>query len=322
MYKKVVTIGGGGGHAAVVEALKGFEIDLTVLCNTVDDGGGSGTLMREYGVHSPGDFRRVMVTLAKNNAEGLNYRFASGVNQGQTLFNLTLAGLELSTGSFQKALDTLSEWLRIEHKIAPITEITPLLFAKSESGVEIVGQANVVKHVRGTNDPIATQWLEPKEVKLSDIARTALQNADVIIVSMGDLYSSIAPFFCIEEVQEIFKQTNAKIVWLPNVAVTPGHVHYASTSIALKFLQTLCPTFFPRSIIMHDGEVSEEIKQSLKEKNYSISNFDLEETDTLKIIREHLIDDEIPQRQNGDLIDRSPVLYKQEVLKNIFHQIL
>lgn len=319
---KVVTIGGGGGHAAVVEALKGFEIDLTVLCNTVDDGGGSGALMREYGVHSPGDFRRVMVTLAGNNAEGLNYRFASGLNQGQTLFNLTLAGLELSTGSFQKALDTLCDWLHIEHKIAPITEITPMLIAKSERGVEIIGQAHVVQHVRGTTDPIAAQWLEPTGVKLSDSARVALQNADVIIISMGDLYSSIAPFFCIEEVQEIFKKTTAKIVWLPNVAVTPGHIHYASTSLALKFLQTLCPTFFPSIIITHDGEISEEIKQSLKEKNYSISNFDVQETDTLKIIREHLIDDEIPERQNGDAIERSPIVYKQEVLKNIFQKII
>lgn len=317
-----MTIGGGGGHSAVVQALKGLAIDLTVLCNTVDDGGGSGKLMREYGVHSPGDFRRILVTLAQKNATALNYRFPSGVYEGQTLSNMLLSGLELSSGSFQKAIDTLREWLGITQVIAPITEGTPVLHAKTFAGKEIVGQSNVVKHVWLQQDSIEQIWVEPKESKLSEIARTALHEADYIVVCMGDLYSSIAPFFAIEEVKQVWSSLSAKVIWLPNVAVTPGHVQYKNTSSALKFLQSLSPLFVPDIIVAHNGELSADVKNALQEKGYGVCEQDIDSSERTQIMTEHLVDSQVPPSQTGDSIERSPILYSIPTLKNIFEKII
>lgn len=319
----VVTIGGGGGHSAVVKALKDLPISLTALCNTVDDGGGSGKLMREYGVHSPGDFRRILTALAQKNGEPLNYRFSSGAYEGQTISNLLLAGLELSTGSFQKAIDTVREWLNIKEGIAPITEGTPVLHAKTHSGKEIIGQKNVVNSVRSQNDAIETLWLDPKEIKLSDIARDSLKKADYIIITMGDLYSSIAPFFCIREVKQMWPELSAKIIWLPNFAVTPGHVHYEKHSEALKFLQTLMPDFHPNMIVVHQGELSEKTKNILAEKSYGVSMNDIQDSPTTKVIAESLIDENfVPQKTAGDAIERSPLRYDLKKLQSIFEKIL
>lgn len=322
MRKKVVTIGGGGGHSAVVASLKDLDIQLTVLCNTVDDGGGSGKLMRDYGVHSPGDFRRILSTLAQKNGEVLNYRFSGGQYTGQTISNLLLAGLELSNGSFQKGLDTLREWFGISQVIAPITEETPVLHAKTLQGEEVHGQANIVKYVRSNIDPIATVWLEPREIELSSIARHALIDADIVVVSMGDLYSSIAPFFCLKEVQEMWGELSAKTVWLPNVAITPGHIHYKTTSGAMEFLQTLTPLFIPDIIVAHEGELSEELKKSLKQKGYGVSELDVYSNKSTQVIKQILVEATVPEKQDGDPVDRSPILYNTNTLKNIFQKIL
>ncbi len=320
--KKIVTIGGGGGHSAIVQALKDLPIDLTVLCNTVDDGGGSGILVHQYGVHSPGDFRRVVTSLAQKNADGLNYRFDSGVNQGQTVFNLMLAGLELSTGSVQGAIDTVRDWFGIVPMIAPITEGVPVLHAKTVSGKEIVGQSNVVKHVWSQQDPIEQIFLEPKEIKLSDVARTALHEADYIVVCMGDLYSSIAPFFAIEEVKQMWSKLSAKVIWLPNVAVTPGHVHYKSTSRALKFLQSLSPLFIPDMVVTHAGEISADIKNALQQKGYGVSEQDIVSTEQTQVVAEPLIESQGIVNSHADNIERSPILYNISLLKNIFEKII
>jgi len=322
MSVKVVTIGGGGGHSAVVKALKDLPIELTALCNTVDDGGGSGKLVREYKVHSPGDTRQVLAALAEN-GRSLNYRFSGGHLDGQTVGNMLLAGLELSTQSVQQAIDTVRSCFGIEHHVAPLTENIPTLHARSVSGREIMTQAELVHFVRTQNDPVETLWLDPAETTLSTVARTALQEADYIIIAMGDLYSSIAPALCINELKSLWPTLKAKIIWLPNVAVTPGHVHYQTISTALSFLQSLLPEFVPNIIVTHDQVLPAGIQKALQEKSYGISVSDVETNEKIVVMRQDLLDEDyFPVQTVGDVVDRSPIRYDIEKLKNIFEKIL
>ena len=319
----VVTIGGGGGHSAVIKALKDLPISLTALCNTVDDGGGTGKLVREYGVHSGGDVRQVLTTLGGEKAELLQYRFSEGSLSGYALGSLLIAGIEKSSGSFQKAIDEIRFWFQISHQVAPITENTPVLHARTKSGKEIVGQAEIVRFLWSQSDPIETIWISPVESSLSEVARQALQEADYIIIPMGDLYSSIAPSFCISELQNMWSTLKAKIIWLPNVAVTPGHVHYVKQSEALKFLQTLIPSFQPNIIITQSGELSESVKKNLAEKSYGVSINDIQDSQNTKVMRESLIDENfVSQKIAGDSIERSPIRYDIEKLKSVFEKIL
>lgn len=315
---KIVTIGGGGGHSALLRALKSLPIEITALCNTVDDGGGSGRLMKEYGVHHPGEVRRVMSAFLEK-PEILEYRFPDGQLKGQTVGNIMIAGLELSTGSFAEALRKMQELLGIEHKVGPLTENNPVLHARTDGGKEIVGQAAVVEHVRQHSDPIHTLWIDPPKSPLSALAKEALLQADYIIVAMGDLYSSIAPSLCIKD---MWQQVKAKVIWFPNFVVTPGHIHYKTTSEALKFLQQLNPSFQPDIIIAHKGEIPFELNQVLKEKGYGKSEVDLESTEKCTVIKEYLVNkDFIPKHQAGDVIDRSPIVYDNTILRSIFEKI-
>ena len=77
--KKVVTIGGGGGHSQVLEALKGISgIKITGICPSTDSGGSTGVLQKEYqGSGYTGDLTKCIVSLCDDEilSKALTFRY-------------------------------------------------------------------------------------------------------------------------------------------------------------------------------------------------------------------------------------------------------
>jgi uncharacterized cofD-like protein len=320
---KVITIGGGGGHAALVSVLKNFPIELTALCNTVDDGGSSGILMRERGAHHPGEVRRILSVLANDKGKDLELRYIDGPNMGHTMGNLLLADLEQSLGSQQSAIDEIRKRNGIVHNVAPMTADNPVLHAKFQSGAEVAGQAAIVKQLWAHPDnPIEKIWVDPSGSTLSAIARQTLVDADYIIVAMGDLYSSIAPSFCLTELQELWSQIHAKVVWFPNLVAPIAHTHYKTTSRALEFLQLLFPAFQPDIIVTHSQTIENEVVKRLSSGGYMVSSLDLIPKAGQTLIQEDILSDVTPVQSSADLVARSPIQYDAQKIQHIFETIL
>lgn len=319
---KVVTIGGGGGHAALVSVLKNLPIELTALCNTVDDGGSSGILMRERGVHHPGEVRRILSVLANDNGKDLEVRYTDGPNKGHAMGNLLLVDLEQSLGSQQLAIDEIRKRYGIVHPVAPITVDNPVLHAKFQSGAEVVGQAAIVKQLWAhPENPIETIWVDPRDSSLSPEAKQAIIEADYIIVAMGDLYSSIAPSFCLTELQELWSQIHAKVVWFPNLVAPVSHKHYKTTNQALLFLQLLLPAFQPDIIVTHSQMIESELLGGLSSAGYMVSALDLMLKAGQTLIQEDILSDVAPVQSSVDSIARSPIQYDVQKIKHIFETI-
>lgn len=319
---KVVTMGGGGGHAAVVRALKDLPIELAAVCNTVDDGGSSGHLMREYSVHHPGEVRQILSALSVFDA--LEYRFPDGSLQGLSIGNMLLAGLELKLHSFGEAVEQVRSWLDISQVVTPLTENNPVLHAYTTKGKEIVGQAAVATYIRSSPAEFYESIsITPSGSPLSEAAREAFVSADYIVVCMGDLYSSIGPLFCVKELVELWPTFSGKVIWLSNAVQTPNHVHYASTFRALAFLQSLNPHFIPEYIIAHAGEIPELIEKELAARGYGLSQCDVESSYKTEVVKVNLLSTaKLREKIPGDVIDRSPVLYNMTELMNVLKKII
>ncbi len=320
---RVVTLGGGGGHSALVRAIQGLPVKLTALCNTADDGGGSGQLMKEYGVHHPGEVRRVLSAF-DTKSEVLNFRFGEGKLKGQTIGNILLAGLELEYGSFDKAIQTVQNMFHIPFSVFPLTEKPVVLHAKTVNGKKIVGQANLVKHLWANSaESVEKLWIEPKEIVLHPMAKQALEQADKIFISMGDMYSSIAPCLGIKELDHIFRKTQAEIIWLPNVIFAPGQIHYVSVLSALEFFQTLSPHFFPNTIIFPQEKISKDVEKTLKQKGYGQTIFDVTKDHGIRLVQTELFEKKrVKHDKIGDSIERSPIHYNNDALKKVIQSIL
>src|SRR3989339_306188 len=193
--KKVVVIGGGTGTSTVVSGLKHKPVEITALVSVADSGGSTGRLRDEFGFQPVGDLRQTLAALAKENGQKwirklLLYRFDKGEGlKGHNLGNLILTALQDMTGSTTKALQVAEQIFRLSGQVVPATEDNVNLKIIYEDGSELVGE----DYLNAESD----QGKKVKEVALtptaqiSPAAKTAIEQADLIIIGPGDYHASL-----------------------------------------------------------------------------------------------------------------------------------
>ena len=216
--KKIVALGGGHGLSMLLRTLSKFEIDLTAIVNVVDDGGSSGRIRKDIEITSPGDIRLCALALAHNSDEYgstlrdlFGFRFDEGELDGHSLGNLILVALTRQLGSFEKAVEKMSQLLNIQGKVLPACESDVVLCANTENGL-IRGQVNVER-----SSGIENVFLDPSDVQPLEGVIEAILEADHIIYAPGSLYSSVIPSLLIEEINAAILKTPADTLMILNL---------------------------------------------------------------------------------------------------------
>ncbi|MEK7072125.1 MAG: 2-phospho-L-lactate transferase CofD family protein, partial [Patescibacteria group bacterium] len=62
--KNIVIIGGGTGTFTLLEGLRRYPSNNSVIASTADDGGSGGQLRYELAIIPPGDYRQCLIGLA------------------------------------------------------------------------------------------------------------------------------------------------------------------------------------------------------------------------------------------------------------------
>ena len=220
---KIVVIGGGTGTFTVLTALKKYAQDITAVVNMVDDGGSTGLLRDEFGVLPPGDVRQSLVALSSVSDELrnlFNYRFPKGSFGGHSFGNLFISTLEKVTGSMSDAVRVAGEVLAIQGRVMPVTNDNIRLMLETADGRIIKGEDSIGEgpsdqklFVKGQPHRL---WLEPS-ANLNPEARTAIAQADVIVIAPGKLYSSIMPSMLIKGMPEALGSSRAKKIYICNL---------------------------------------------------------------------------------------------------------
>lgn len=240
---RIAVIGGGTGGFTLLGALKNYYKNITALVNMADDGGSSGLLRDELGVLPPGDVRKSLVALSKSPKvrDLFSYRFEEGTLRGHTFGNLFLTALEKMTGNFAEGVETASEVLKISGRVVPITLDNTRLVLELPNGKSILGQHKIdvmsfsknfeVERVIGESKIDDMYFpkssgkpnlrLEP-EAQINPDAIKALEEAEVIVLSAGDIYTSIGPALAVQGVREVLATTKAQIVYICNLVTKPG----------------------------------------------------------------------------------------------------
>ena len=222
MYKKVVVLGGGTGISYLLRGLKEFPIDITAVITVSDNGRSTGKLREEFHTPAVGDIRRVITSLSGIDEpikKMMEYRFNTSSDlDGHALGNLILTAMLDITGSLKDSIASLSKLLDVKHKVLPISEDSQLtLMGQDVDGNIIEGEAQITKSNRKFE-----RIYYKEEPKVLDEVLDALKEADLIIFSMGSLYTSILPNIICKEVQEVLDNTKAPIMYLCNFVTQPG----------------------------------------------------------------------------------------------------
>lgn len=221
---KIAVIGGGTGSFTLLSALKEYSHSIAALVNMADDGGSTGVLRDELGTLPPGDVRQCLVALSDSPKvrDLFNYRFEEGTFQGHAFGNLLLSALEKMNGNFSEAVETASEILRVNGVVLPATLDDVRLKMEWPQSSLILNGERIIDAKHFEQDPRrATLSLVPNAT-VNPTAITAIEQADLVVIAPGDLYTSLGPLLVIDGIGEALQKTAATVVYVSNLVTKKG----------------------------------------------------------------------------------------------------
>ncbi|MBU1006921.1 MAG: YvcK family protein [Candidatus Omnitrophica bacterium] len=219
---KIVVIGGGTGLSVLLHGLKEQSSNITAIVTVADDGGSSGRLREQFDILPPGDIRNCLVALA--DAEPLmrdlfQFRFGNESElRGHSFGNLFITALSKVTGDFEKAIKESSKVLAIRGRVIPSTFDKVQLVAEHQNGQKTKGETKIVEQCF----PIRRVFLDPPTCKPSKESFEAIDEADIIVLGPGSLYTSVIPNLLVSGISEKIAKARAPKVYVCNVMTQPG----------------------------------------------------------------------------------------------------
>ena len=304
---KIVSIGGGSGHARLLLGLKHFvkkngrgdapdasllAIDqLTAVVTVTDYGGSSGRLRDEFQILPPGDIRKCLVALSEDEllmSKLFQYRFnGEGDLQGHSFGNLFLTALTNVTGDFLEAIRLSTEVLAIQGRILPSTMADVRLIAELENGAAIFGESLIGRSpIRIRKVAIFPESCDPLPETLQAIAE-----AGIITMGPGSLYTSLLPNLLVRGIPEAIRKSSATKIYIGNIMTQRGETLGFSASDHLKAIHEHISDFPFDYILCNLTPISSLQKQKYSEEQANQIELDLDQMKTygVKIVLKDLL---------------------------------
>jgi len=219
---KITVIGGGSGLPNLLRGLKHYTSNITAVVTVADDGGSSGRLRNELGILPPGDIRNCLVALADSEdvmQQLMDYRFESdGQLDGHSFGNIFIAALAGIGGDFYRGVEIAGELLAIRGRVIPSTSSYVTLVGSTISGETLIGETRV----GNSADRLRSLTLIPADPMAHPEAARAIEDADMVVLGPGSLFTSIVPNLLISGISAALAESPAFKVYVCNVAEEPA----------------------------------------------------------------------------------------------------
>lgn len=258
--KKVTIFGGGTGMSTLLKGLKEFPLDITSVVSVCDDGKSTGKLRKEFNIPAMGDIRRVMISLSETEPlmeKLLNYRFSSNSELNEhTVGNLLLTVGTQITGNLSDGIKSISKVLNLKGKVIPFSEDNIVLSAIMEDDSIVNGEHYI------TESPLKIKKVYyEKEPEICDEVFDSIDESDLIILSMGSLYTSIIPNLLSKKIIEKLDKTSAKIMYVCNMVTQPGETDDFKVSDHLKVLNSYLGIHKIDIVVANTGSIDKEVAE-------------------------------------------------------------
>ncbi|MBU1147259.1 MAG: YvcK family protein, partial [Candidatus Omnitrophica bacterium] len=244
-----------------------FSSNITAIVTVADDGGSSGRLREQFDILPPGDIRNCLVALADTEPlmrDLFQFRFGNESElKGHSFGNLFITALSKVTGDFEKAIKESSKVLAIRGKVIPSTFDKVQLVAEHHNGQKTKGETKIVEQ----QSPIKRIFLDPVNCTPSKESFEAIDDADIIILGPGSLYTSVIPNLLVTGIADRVALSPAPKVYVCNVMTQPGET---DNYTAFDHLNTIISHTRPdivNSCIVNTGAVPPELLKKYEEES-------------------------------------------------------
>jgi len=222
---KIVCVGGGLGAPTVMAGLRAHTDDITGLIAVTDSGRSTGKVRIALDVPAPGDIRSALTVLAEGDptlVRLFSHRFDTDKSEelnGMAFGNLFLAALTQQEGSFLRAVEEASRLLGLRGRVLPVTLYNTHLCAKLADGTVVEEEVSVRASGKA---PIERIYLKDDDVRASEGSVEAIQNADLITLGPGSLFTTVCACLLVPEIARAIANADGLVVYVANTTRQPG----------------------------------------------------------------------------------------------------
>ena len=158
-------------------------------------------------------------------------------------------------GNMSSGMESLGKVLNLKGTVLPFTEDNVTLVAKMEDGTIIEGEEKITKYNGKISD------ISYKEIlNVNPSVLEAVKEADLIILSMGSLYTSILPNLIGDQIKEAISTSNAKIMYTCNMMTQPGETDKYTVGNHIQVLNKYLGKNVD-VVLVNNGEINSEIQE-------------------------------------------------------------
>jgi len=137
---------------------------------------------------------------------------------GHAIGNLLLAALcALENDDFEEAVREMNRVLAVRGRVVPATSTPVVLHARLADGTVVEGQSRITR-AAGVDEV----WVTPGDVAATRDAIRAIEEADVVVLGPGSLFTSVLPAVLVPGIRDALSTTGALRVYVCNVATQDG----------------------------------------------------------------------------------------------------
>jgi uncharacterized cofD-like protein len=243
-----------------------------------------------------------------------------------TFGNLFMAALtEIYSGNQEKAIEETCRILNVKGKIIPVTYDKTNLIAKYDNGEEVLGEHNI-------DDPDPEQgqhkltkiYVLPKVIA-NPAAKKAAKEADLIVFSPGDLYTSVLCNLVVGDFAKAVKNSPAKKIFVINLMTKFGQTNNFKASDYVDTIEKyLGKNIIDYFLINDSPDYPKKILEKYKQENSILvkNNLSTVKNRKFKVIKKDLISSKIYKPNKNDKLTRSLIRHDSDKLASAIYELV
>jgi uncharacterized cofD-like protein len=232
------------------------------------------------------------------------YRFEKGNGiTGMTFGNLFMAALSDILGSQAEAIKQTSKVLRIAGSVIPVSFSKTNLFAQYEDGTTVAEEHLIDEPEHDGTLKIVDTYLKPRP-RANPEAIKAIEQADVIVMGPGDLYTSLLPNLMVSGITSAIRKSSAKKIFVLNLMTKYGQTYNMTAADHVKAIEKYIGKNLD-TVIVNDSGFPQAVLQKYKKLNEFPVVDDLPKTTYYTVVRTNIISEKIAQKPKSDALVRS-----------------
>ena len=237
---KVVIIGGGQGLNTVIEGFKKYTNNITAIV-TMSDYGNIPTASRRALDSLPlKDIKDSIIAMSDKEdimRKLINWNFKNERLKGLNFGDIYLTAMNEMYSNISEAILKSTEVLNITGRVMPVTLDEITICAELTDGTTIKQKDRIPEIVTEKVESINRIYISPSNCRPSPGVIEAIDDADVIIVGPGSLYTNVLPNLLVKNVSKAIKDSKALKFYISNIMTEPGQTDNYTLSDHIKAIQ-------------------------------------------------------------------------------------